>query len=58
MNTKTFEKLRGAFYEVDCLSICDCEEVDDRDVFTSKKYPAVHGCCGRWTEKYKWGHDG
>ena len=53
VNYQLFKFLSGRFYSDDYDKICFCDKKPLNEIYESKKYPEVHGKCGRWIKKYK-----
>lgn len=49
---KAYKFLNGHFYSSDYDEVCACENRNDDEIYTSDRYPDVHGVCGRWLETY------
>jgi hypothetical protein len=50
---QAYKYLMGKFYREDYDNVCDCENRQDDEIYTSARYPAVHGICGKWLEPYQ-----
>lgn len=50
---QAYKFLAGKFYQDDYDKVCECKTYHPDEVYISEKYPAVHGVCGNWLQRYK-----